>query len=80
MFTHDREDIAREMGHVWRGFSQEQIREWGELEGFAGLRFHSITPDPAAKGPSLFAAVIEKTKQHQPNSLLYHPSSTPVIK
>jgi ArsR family transcriptional regulator len=58
MLPHDREDIAREMGHVWRGFQQEQVWRWGQAEGFTDLRMHAIPPDPAAKGPSLFSAVL----------------------
>jgi ubiquinone/menaquinone biosynthesis C-methylase UbiE/DNA-binding transcriptional ArsR family regulator len=60
MIPHEREDLAREMGHVWRGFSADQLREWTDAEGFSGLRFHPLPPDPAAKGPGLFAAVVGK--------------------
>ena len=58
MVPHDREDIAREMGHIWRGFSEETVRGWGEASGFDTVTYRTIPPDPAARGPSLFAAVM----------------------
>ncbi|HZI99929.1 MAG TPA: class I SAM-dependent methyltransferase, partial [Gemmatimonadaceae bacterium] len=57
MMPHDREDLLHEMGHVWRGFSEEQIASLFESAGMTGARYHPLPPDEAAKGPSLFAAV-----------------------
>jgi ubiquinone/menaquinone biosynthesis C-methylase UbiE len=57
MMPHDREDLLHEMGHVWRGFSEEQIASLFEAAGFSGGRYHPLPPDEAAKGPTLFAAV-----------------------
>ncbi len=57
MMPHDREDLLNEMGHVWRGFSEEQITEMLQAAGFSGGRFHPLPADEAAKGPTLFAAV-----------------------
>lgn len=53
---HDRDDLARRMGHVWLGFSREALEE---MLGAAGFETPRIVPLPAAataKGPSLFVA------------------------
>jgi ubiquinone/menaquinone biosynthesis C-methylase UbiE/DNA-binding transcriptional ArsR family regulator len=56
MVPHDREELREKMGHVWPGFSYEQLAAWGADAGFAGLRYRSLPPDPLAKGPMLFTA------------------------
>jgi SAM-dependent methyltransferase len=56
MMPHDREVFREEMGHVWLGFSAEQIREWLENAGFTAARHLPLPVDPAASGPALFAA------------------------
>jgi ArsR family transcriptional regulator len=61
MMPHDRQDLLDEMGHVWRGFSEEQIASLLEAAGFSGGRYHPLPPDEAAKGPTLFAAVARRT-------------------
>ncbi len=65
MMPHDREDLLHEMGHVWRGFSEEQIRGFCNSAGFSGARYHPLPPDQAAKGPVLFAAVARRTEARQ---------------
>ena len=62
MMPHDREDLLQEMGHVWRGFSEEQISSMFEAAGFSGGRYHPLPPDEAAKGPTLFAAVARRAE------------------
>ena len=62
MMPHDREDLSHEMGHVWRGFSEEQIAQYFESTGFSGSRYHPLPPDEAAKGPTLFAAVARRAE------------------
>ena len=57
MMPHDREDLSHEMGHIWRGFSEDQISSMFEAAGMTGGRYHPLPPDEAAKGPTLFAAV-----------------------
>lgn len=56
MVPHDREELREKMGHVWPGFSYEQLAAWGTDAGFAGLRYRPLPPDPLAKGPMLFTA------------------------
>ncbi|HUQ48900.1 MAG TPA: metalloregulator ArsR/SmtB family transcription factor [Gemmatimonadaceae bacterium] len=62
MMPHDREDLLHEMGHVWRGFSEEQVSSMLKDAGFSGGRYHPLPADEAAKGPTLFAAVGHKSK------------------
>jgi hypothetical protein len=45
------------MGHVWSGFSEDQISELFEAAGLAGVRYRPLPADPAASGPTLFAAI-----------------------
>ena len=44
------------MGHLWLGFSVEQLTAWLEAAGFATPRIVPLAPDPQAKGPALFTA------------------------
>jgi SAM-dependent methyltransferase len=56
MTPHDREEYRQRMGHVWQGFSSEQLGGWLEAAGWTSYRYHPLPADPAAKGPTLFAA------------------------
>jgi ubiquinone/menaquinone biosynthesis C-methylase UbiE len=56
MMPHDRSDLQREMGQVWQGFSEQQIRSWMEEAGFDQIRYRPLPADELAKGPVLFAA------------------------
>lgn len=60
MMPHDRDDLQHEMGHVWKGFSEEQIASLFESAGMSGARYHPLPPDEGAKGPTLFAAVARR--------------------
>jgi ArsR family transcriptional regulator len=62
MMPHDREDLLHEMGHVWRGFSEEQMSALLGDSGFSSPRYQPLPPDEAAKGPGLFAAVARRTE------------------
>jgi ArsR family transcriptional regulator len=53
---HARQEYRQQMGHVWLGFSESQVRTWLRDAGFAGVRLHVLPPDPDAHGPGLFAA------------------------
>jgi ubiquinone/menaquinone biosynthesis C-methylase UbiE len=56
MMPHDREEYRQAMGHVWQGFEAERMQGWMEEAGLGGCRYVPLPPDPAAKGPTLFAA------------------------
>ena len=51
---------AREMGHVWPGFTTEQIHGWLETAGFQHIHVRPLPPDPEAQGPLLFLASARK--------------------
>jgi ubiquinone/menaquinone biosynthesis C-methylase UbiE/DNA-binding transcriptional ArsR family regulator len=54
MLPHDREEYRQQMGHVWLGFSEEQMRRTLSAAGFEHLRFVPLTPQHHVKGPALF--------------------------
>jgi len=54
MMPHDREEYRQQMGHVWQGFSQEQMNEWLAAAGFTSARYTPLPIDPTVKGPALF--------------------------
>lgn len=56
MMPHEREEYRQRMGHVWQGFAADAIGGWMEEAGLQGFRYHTLPPDPDAKGPILFAA------------------------
>jgi ArsR family transcriptional regulator len=51
---------AREMGHVWPGFTPEQMQGWLEEAGFQHIHVRPLPPDPEAEGPLLFLASARK--------------------
>ncbi|MBP7778428.1 MAG: metalloregulator ArsR/SmtB family transcription factor [Acidobacteria bacterium] len=57
MLPHDRSDYQQQMGHVWLGFAEPQIRRWLESAGFTDVRFDGLPTEATAKGPALFRAV-----------------------
>lgn len=54
---HEREQYTLEMGHVWQGFEEPQLRGWLHDAGFTNFRYRHLMADPAAKGPTLFSAL-----------------------
>jgi ubiquinone/menaquinone biosynthesis C-methylase UbiE/DNA-binding transcriptional ArsR family regulator len=56
MLPHDREEYRQQMGHVWLGFSDDQIRRFCASAGFKDVRVVSLPADHDAKGPALFVA------------------------
>ena len=69
MMPHDRQDLLDEMGHVWRGFSEEQMTSLLGAAGFPGIRYHPLPADESAKGPTLFAAVARRVLAAQTTEL-----------
>jgi len=57
---HEHTEYAIQLGHVWQGFDEAQVVGWLEETGFVGCRYRALPSDPAAKGPSLFAATARK--------------------
>lgn len=56
MQPHDRQEYRLDMGHVWLGFSREQMETWLNDSGFSRVQWNAIPPDSQAKGPELFVA------------------------
>jgi SAM-dependent methyltransferase len=56
MLPHDREEYKKEMGHVWLGFGDDQLRRLLNGAGFTDIRIVPQPADPQAKGPALFVA------------------------
>ncbi|HEX4934448.1 MAG TPA: class I SAM-dependent methyltransferase, partial [Gemmatimonadaceae bacterium] len=68
MMPHDRDDLQQRMGHVWRGFSDGQVREWFAAAGLEQSRVMPLPPDQSARGPGLFAASARKPDGERPVS------------
>jgi ArsR family transcriptional regulator len=60
MLPHGHEEYRHTMGHVWLGFSEHQVARWLADAGFESLRWHVLPPEPATKGPTLFAAAARR--------------------
>lgn len=64
MRPHDRETYRQQMGHVWLGFSSDQITTWLGDAGFTSVRVTPLTADARAKGPGLFVATGRRVNTH----------------
>ena len=64
MLAHDRDSYRQQMGHVWLGFGEEQMRELLTEAGFEHIRIVTLPTDPKTKGPAIFVAT--GTRQEQP--------------
>ncbi|MCP4203483.1 MAG: metalloregulator ArsR/SmtB family transcription factor [bacterium] len=62
MLPHEREKFRNEMGHVWLGFDPQRIEQWLTNAQLERTRVTTLTPQPDAQGPSLFAASAVKPK------------------
>jgi ubiquinone/menaquinone biosynthesis C-methylase UbiE len=60
MVPHQREEYKQQMGHVWLGFSEEQMQKYLNDAGLGQVSFHPVPPQADAKGPALFSAVARK--------------------
>ncbi len=55
MTPHAREEYRQTMGHLWQGFSGEQMRGWLAEAGLEAVRYRVLPADARAKGPGLFS-------------------------
>ena len=65
MLPHDREHYRQQMGHVWMGFSEEQIQRMLAGSGFTDTRVVVLAADAKVKGPGLFVATSIKPRRHE---------------
>ncbi len=56
MLPHDHEEYRQQMGHIWLGFGEEQLRRLVAAAGFDRIRIMPLPPHAEAKGPALFVA------------------------
>ncbi len=56
MLPHDHEEYRQQMGHVWLGFSEEQMQRLLGAARFDRVRIVALPVNAAAKGPALFVA------------------------
>ena len=56
MAPHEREEYRQQMGHVWLGFSPDQMKRWLQQAGLSGVKISPLPPATEARGPALFAA------------------------
>lgn len=63
MIPHDDELMREAMGHVWAGFSSEQLNEWLSAAGFGRVQHIELPVDARAKGPALFATRTTKSTE-----------------
>lgn len=62
MVSHDHEEYRQRMGHVWLGFTDDQVRRFLSQAGFGTSRITHLPEDPEARGPGLFVAVGRKDR------------------
>ena len=65
MLPHDREEYRQQMGHVWLGFSADQVRGLLEAAGFERIRIVPAGATPAPKGRRCSWQVGRKADSHQ---------------
>jgi ubiquinone/menaquinone biosynthesis C-methylase UbiE/DNA-binding transcriptional ArsR family regulator len=59
LLPHDRSSYRQEMGHVRLGTSRDELESWLALSPLRLVHYRLLPPDPAAKGPALFVAVLK---------------------
>lgn len=61
--AHERQEYSLQMGHVWQGFSEEQVTQWVTEAGLSVARYRVLPADPRAKGPAVFSLLARKKKR-----------------
>jgi ArsR family transcriptional regulator len=56
MLPHAHEEYRAQMGHIWLGFADDQLRRLLGAAGFDGIRIVPMPPAPESKGPAVFVA------------------------
>ncbi len=56
LVPHEVTEYRERMGHVWLGFSENQVTGWLRGAGFSSVKVIPLAMDPGAKAPGLFVA------------------------
>ena len=73
MMPHDRKGYRQEMGHVWLGFTQDQIHNYADAAGFQNIRYQPLPHEPSVRGPGLFTAVAQRPLPPSPDGVEQRP-------
>jgi SAM-dependent methyltransferase len=63
MVPHSREELRQRLGHVWQGFSSQQVAKWFQHSGGSRVRYVPLPVDTSSEGPALFAASAVRSAQ-----------------
>jgi SAM-dependent methyltransferase len=66
MVPHDRAEFEKQMGHVWLGFSEPDLRLRLESAGFVDPVYRALPSNRRGKGPALFVATCWKSRSNRP--------------
>jgi ArsR family transcriptional regulator len=80
MMPHDRQDLRQTMGHLWQGFDGTTLDGWMQSAGLENFRYNALTPDPEAKGPTLFAASGKRSAAAMSNGGRKKADAVPLMK
>ena len=59
LLPHEHEEYVAQLGHIWQGFSEEQIRGWLDAAGFTNSRYRPMA-QANDRTPGLFVATARK--------------------
>jgi ArsR family transcriptional regulator len=65
MLPHDRAEYRHQMGHVWLGFSESQMRKLLSAAEFGQVRIHPLPIDADVKGPAVFVASARRNEERR---------------
>lgn len=65
LMPHDQEELREQMGHIWLGFSRDQVLRDLEASGFMQSRVQALPVEPGATGPALFVATAQASARTQ---------------
>jgi hypothetical protein len=63
MTPHARDEYRQTMGHLWQGFSSEQMHGWLTEAGLEPARYRVLPADPRAMGPALFSLTARRPEK-----------------
>lgn len=63
MTPHARDEYRQTMGHLWQGFSSEQMSGWLTEAGLEPGRYRVLPADPRAMGPAVFSLTARRPEK-----------------